>query len=135
MEDSRNGFLAWIKAHKKQLFIAGISVVAVMGIAIALKNTDDIMELWTNLELRINTESKTFTTDISEVQSAVFESKTIRTSRSYKLPKEPVRVRKHIRKLSDGRQHSAKKAAEAAALGISLLPNQTLVDGYEKYAA
>ena len=34
----KHKFVDWIKAHKKQLLIAGISVTAMIGIIIGLKN-------------------------------------------------------------------------------------------------
>ena len=56
-------------------------------------------------------------------------------ARKYTSPQEAYGVDQHIRNLSGGRHHSAEKAAEAAALGISLSPNQTLVDSYTKCVA
>ena len=55
--------------------------------------------------------------------------------RLYTSPQETFGVSQHIRNLSGGRHHSIEKAAEAAALGIDLLPHQTLVDTYTKFAA
>ena len=66
------------------------------------------------------------------VQSVV---EVIEESRTYTLPTDSFEVSQHIRKLSEGRHHSLEKAIEAAALGINLLPNQTIVDAYSKYVA
>lgn len=57
------------------------------------------------------------------------------SARTYTLPTEPFNVHMHIRNLPDGWHHSPEKALEAAELKIDLLPNQTLVDQYPKYAA
>ena len=43
-------FVDWIKAHKNQLLIAGISATAIIGIIIGLKNKEAIRELWEVLE-------------------------------------------------------------------------------------
>lgn len=55
--------------------------------------------------------------------------------RVYTLPQEAFDVSQHIRTLPRNQHHSAKKATEAMSLGIDLLPNQTIVDTYTKYAA
>ena len=55
--------------------------------------------------------------------------------RSYTSSQKAFDVNRHIRNLSGGRHHSAEKAAEAATLGIVLLPHQTIVDTYTKCAA
>ena len=41
---------------------------------------------------------------------------------------------RHVRTMAEGKHHSDAKAAEAMALGIDLLPNQTLVGPYTKCA-
>ena len=56
MEENKKGFIAWVKAHKKQLFMAGISVTAIIGIIIGLRNKEAIKEVWESLE---NSLSKT----------------------------------------------------------------------------
>ncbi len=48
--NEKHKFVNWVKDHKKQLLIAGISVTAVIGIIIGLKNKEAIKELWENLE-------------------------------------------------------------------------------------
>lgn len=40
-----NGFIAWVKEHKFQLILAGISVTAVLSTALGLKNKDAITGL------------------------------------------------------------------------------------------
>ena len=44
----------------------------------------------------------------------------------------PFDVSEHIRNLPPGWKASAEKMAEAEMLGITLLPGQTIVDGYTK---
>ena len=56
-------------------------------------------------------------------------------TRAYTTPTEAFGVSRHIRTMATGKHHSAAKAAEAATLGIDLLPNQTLVGPYTKCAA
>ncbi|MBR3998958.1 MAG: hypothetical protein IKI93_11520 [Clostridia bacterium] len=137
------GFWIWVKAHKKQLAIAGISLVALAALVLGLKNKDAIMKLWATLKKSI----REVPTDSSmavelgeqsiEVTEVVTETVTevVTVTRSYTPPQSPVDIPMHIRNLPEGRCHSAAKAAEAAALNIQLQPNQTLVDAHTKYAA
>lgn len=88
----KTDFITWLKAHKKQLVIAGIGVAAIATIVLGIKNKEAITEFWAYLE--------------SSLKKA-------------KIPEH----------------HSAAKATEAAAAGVELWPNQTLVDGYVKGVA
>lgn len=126
MEENKKGFIAWVKAHKKQLIVAGISITAIIGVILGIKNKETLDELWKTLKDSLKKTTPTIQTDLQPLENVI-------PFRQYTLPQEPVDVVQHIRTLSEGRHHSAKKAAEAAALGITLLPNQTLVDKYTKY--
>ena len=52
MEDKK-GFIAWIKAHKKQLILAGISITTVIAIVVGIKNKSEIIKLWNALQEKI----------------------------------------------------------------------------------
>lgn len=52
MEDKK-GFIVWIKAHKKQLILAGVSITAIIAIVIGIKNKSEIIKLWNALQERI----------------------------------------------------------------------------------
>ncbi len=131
----RDRFINWVKAHKKQLILAGISVTAIIGIILGLKNREAIAELWVTLEnsLKKPTGNLPETLSTAKVVPPVVEEAV--EVRSYTSPLKAFDVSQHIRNLSGGRHHSMEKAAEAAAMGIELLPNQTLVDSYTKCAA
>lgn len=135
MEKKKAGLIAWVRAHKKQLLLAGISVTAIIGVIIGLKNRETIMDLWDSLEKSVTrvTEKKPSSVNVAQMDSSMIEG--VITNRSYTSPQEAFAVVSHIRNLSGDRHHSAEKAAEAASLGIILLPNQTLVDGYTKRVA
>lgn len=126
MEENQQGFIAWVKAHKKQLIVAGISITAIIGVILGIKNKETLDELWEALKDSLKKTTPTIQTDLQPLENVI-------PFRQYTLPQEPVDVVQHIRTLSEGRHHSAKKAAEAAVLGITLLPNQTLVDKHTKY--
>jgi hypothetical protein len=46
----KNGIVTWIKAHKKQLVLIGISISTLIAIVLALKNKDAIKKLFDNLK-------------------------------------------------------------------------------------
>ena len=135
MEEKKTDFFGWVKQHKKQLILAGISISVVIGIILGAKNQEVLDELWATLKKSTKNELQPRFKTISLTQTILPENDVMITPRNYTLPQEPVDVCMHIRTLTGGRVHSAKKAAEAEALGILLLPNQTLVYPYTKYAA
>ena len=117
------------------MLLAGISVTAIIGVILGLKNKQAIVHLWASVEKSITKVSEIRTEPLSSdsVSSSALEE--VITVRPYTSPQGAFDVSQHIRNLSGGRHHSAEKAAEATRLGISLLPNQTLVDTYTKCAA
>ena len=133
--NEKHKFVNWVKDHKKQLLIAGISVTAVIGIIIGLKNKEAIKELWENLENSLSKTTEKLPESITIVMTDPQLIEEVIPVRLYTSPQETFGVSQHIRNLSGGRHHSIEKAAEAAALGIDLLPHQTLVDTYTKFAA
>ena len=142
MEEQKKGFLAWVKKHRKKLIIAGISATALIGIILCMKNRDSIEALWKSLIGAIEkspTEApKISQTTIEKIaQSSVTVTDVINpteivvtnTTRTFQ---DPFEVSNHIRNLHEGWRASAKKITEAEAMGIILLPGQTLVDTYMK---
>lgn len=141
MEEQKKGFLAWIKAHKKELVISGISLTALIGIILCIKNSDSIDALWKSLSGAIEkspTEApKISQTTIEKIaQSSVTVTDVINptelpviTAMTYQ---NPVEVSDHIRNLHEGWRASEKKITKAEAMGIILQPGQTLVDAYRK---
>lgn len=45
----KKGFVAWIKAHKSQLILIGISIPTIISVVLGLKNKGSIKTLWGNL--------------------------------------------------------------------------------------
>ena len=135
MEEKKADFCSWVMEHKKQLLFAGISISVVLGLIIGVNNKEALEKLRATLEEKIQKSSNI--KQIAETPSltSVPKIEGSAISRGYTRPQEPVNVVFHVRTMAVGRHHSAEKAAEAATLGIELLPNQTLVDTYTKYAA
>lgn len=135
MEDQKTGFIEWVKAHKKQLTIAGISTLAIIGIALGIKNKDAIIELWESLQKSISkSPSETPAPKTMEIQSTMSEivAETKEVTRVYTPSTIPFNVKDHLRNLPEGWHASPEKITEAELLGIELLPNQTLVNSYTK---
>lgn len=135
MQESKHRFIIWVKAHKKQLVLTGVSFTAIVGIVLGFKNKEAVMELWATLEahLRKCTPNTLSHIPISEEPLSIAGLEPILWDCAQ--PQRPFGVSQHIRTMADGRHHSAEKAAEALTLGIVLSPNQTLVDSYMKGTA
>lgn len=128
MENSN--FWSWVKAHKKQLILAGISIAAIASIIIGIKNKDTLIALQKTLEEKVK---KTQNGTIAPL-SAAPTSLPVATKMDIP-PKSNVNVVGHVRTMALNKHHSPQKELEAADLGISLLPNQTFVSPYTKHAA
>ena len=50
MEKDKKGFVKWVKEHKDQLALAGVSVAAVIAVILGLKNKDSITNVWLTLK-------------------------------------------------------------------------------------
>lgn len=53
MEDKKQAVVKWIKTHKTQLLIVGISVPTVIVLVLGLKNKDAIVKLWGDIQEEI----------------------------------------------------------------------------------
>ena len=51
--ETSKGFLAWVKAHKTQLILVGISIPTIIAVVLGLKNKDAIKALWDQLNEEI----------------------------------------------------------------------------------
>jgi len=136
----KKSIIKWVKAHKKQLAIAGISTLVIVGIILGIKNNEPIQALWVSLKKSIvkvpakMPECNAVTSTVIELPMASDISLPEATNavRSYTVSTMPFDVNRHIRNLPEGWHPSPEKLAEAAELGIKLLLNQTLVDSYVK---
>lgn len=125
----QKALIRWIKEHKKEIAIAGVSITALVGLVLGIKNKEAMEVFWNALKnndpkIPIKTEAPRITEQVRNIESVV-----IPMHREYK---EPFDVGFHIRNLHEGWKASPEKLAKAAAYGIELLPGQTLVEGYTK---
>ncbi len=139
MNEEKKGFIAWVKAHKKELLIAGVSVAAIIAIILGIKNKDALLELLGSLRTSLTKSHAPIRElpDITPVTQAVsiVETEKIPMAEATEVVRSvqyPFAVSEHIRNLHQGWKASAEKMAEAEMLGITLLPGQTIVDGYTK---
>lgn len=51
--EDQKGFLTWVKAHKTQLILVGISIPTIIAVVLSLKNKDAIKALWDQLNEEI----------------------------------------------------------------------------------
>lgn len=142
MNEQKKGFMNWVKAHKKELIIAGISLGAIIAVVCCYRKRESIGELWETLKNAISKlPSDTFTSEmvIENINETApidvdkfisTEAPVILSIRA--MPEKPFDVSEHIRNLPDGWHASAEKIATAAEHGYQLLPGQTLVENYTK---
>lgn len=139
MNEEKKGFIAWVKAHKKELIIAGVSVAAIIAIILGVKNKDALLELWSSLRASV-AKAPAPVRELPDITPAtppvsILETEKIPVAEATEVVRStqyPFEVSEHIRNLHPGWKASAEKIAEAEMLGITLLPGQTLVNGYTK---
>lgn len=139
MEEEKKGFVDWVKAHKKEMIIAGVSIGALIGVILGIKNKDVLIKMWTTLKAftkePVTPASRlTETVPVTSVNKImkIEEFPAIKKSNENRNIQYPFNVSNHIRNLHTGWKASAEKIAEAEMLGIVLQSGQTIVDGYTK---
>ena len=53
LPESKKGLLTWIKAHKKEPILIGVSIPTIIAVVLGLKNKDAIKALWSQLNEEI----------------------------------------------------------------------------------
>ena len=132
--EERKGLIRWIKEHKKELVIAGISVATLILIVLGIKNRESLKALWDSLrkvtkEPTVKIVEPVIKAATEIPQDSAQEVIAVMTSNSDTLPFE---VSRHIRNLPEGWHASPEKIAEALRNNIILMDGQTWVDSYMK---
>ena len=130
----RKGLIRWIKKHKNELIIAGISIGTLILIILGIKNRATIKALWESLRNVMIHPNAKVTEVVTKVtveipQEPIKEVVTAVTSNTDTIPFE---VSRHIRNLPDGWHASPEKVAEALKNNIILMDGQTWVESYMK---
>ena len=119
--EEKQTFIKWVKAHKKELIVAGISVAALVALIVAVKKKDSILALWDSLKKDVAEVPTKSAVESIPMAEAVSETNII------DFP-----VRGHKRYLPNGNHASLEKIASAPEHGYTLQPGQTWVEGYTK---
>ena len=127
MKEQRK-LINWIKEHKKELIIAGISIGAIIAIALVIKNQEAIKTLWASLrKVAEKPIAHTITSPSPETAKPVEKVVTLAVEHGNPIPHT---VDKHIRNLPEGWHASAEKLATALENGFELAEGQTWVADY-----
>lgn len=132
--EERKGLINWIKAHKKELIIAGISVGTLIMIVLGIENQKSIAIVWDSLSKVLKQPATKVLVPVTKAPveiplEPIQEVIAAVASNSGSLPFE---VSRHVRNLPDGWHASPGKIAEALNNGIILMDGQTWVDSYMK---
>ena len=133
MEERKN-LIQWIRTHKKQLIIAGISIGTLILIIYGIKKRAAIKLFVESLISLVETPPVLKTEEIVATAAEIVPASTSEIVSSVTSESEviPFAVSMHIRNLPDGCHASPEKIAEALMNGIDLADGQTLVSGYMK---
>ena len=132
--EERKRLIQWIKGHKKQLILAGISIGSLILIILGIRNREALISVWTSLqEVKKHSGGKT-EKELANVVANIPatpapKSMAVLAPNSETVPFE---VSRHIRNLPSGWQASPEKIAEAYKYNIVLMDGQTWVDSYRK---
>lgn len=132
--DERKGLICWIKEHKKELIIVGISIGTLVLIILGIKNRDTIKAVWDSLRKVVKHPTVKVTETVTKVAVEIPQEpvKEVVTAVASNFDSIPIEVSRHIRNLPDGWHASPEKVAEALKNNIVLMDGQTWVDSYMK---
>ena len=150
MKEQRK-LIRWIKAHKKELIIAGLSIGTLIAVVLGIKNRETITEVWVSLRralekpaqktIKVLHETKTteavmVSPTVPITEKATTMSTSLLGNAVEKIERRgntiPYRVSRHIRTLSQGRHPSPEKVEAALKMNIVLQDGQTWVEAYMK---
>ncbi len=130
MEKEKKTFVDWIKEHKKELIIAGVSIATIIAVIVGIKNHKALEEAWASLRKLVEKTPEMIpvaklmsVTEVTPVKDIV----EINIVTADRIPHD---VAEHLRNLPEGWKASAEKIATAAEHGYDLLPGQTWVEAY-----
>ena len=127
MENKKSKFISWVKKHRVELIVSGISVASLILIILHYNGSvDDLFNMIRNKTLNKNINNENL--------AQVFNLQPI-TENKIKGDIE-ISVKEHIRKLPKGCHASPTKIKEAFSKGIDISDgSSTLVRSYTRNAA
>ncbi len=146
--NEKKSIIRWIKEHKSELIICGVSIAALIGVFLFVRNHEALEEQWKELldnilKLKKSPEDiNVFISNDVKIEPEIrIEDTTDKINFNPILDtiedEEPVSYitvnvdNYNIRTLPEGWKHSQKKQEEADELGIYIALNQTIVDPYK----
>lgn len=132
----RRGLIRWIKNHKNELVIAGISIAALITLVLGLKNQEAIKSLWSSLQGTIKQPMVNAPKKLPDVTIQIKpEPIQVSVPSTGQSDTHPYEVSQHIRNLRAGHHASPEKIASAAEKDIVLMDGQTWVKSFMKGGA
>lgn len=125
MEKEKRTYVDWIREHKTQLIIAGVSTAAIIAAIIGIENHKVLEETWASFRKLVEKKP-----DVISVDNMVSVTGVLPVKDIVATGKIPHNVVEHLRNLPEGWKASAEKIATAAEHGYDLLPGQTWVEAY-----
>ena len=131
MED-RKSLIQWIKDHKKQLIIAGISIGTLIMIILGIKNRAAIRAVWDSLKEVVKHPTAKPAEEVEKVVTEISPAPAAEIVTAVKSNSEmvPFEVSRHIRNLPNGWHASPEKVAEAQKNNINISEGQTWVKNH-----
>ncbi len=130
MEKEKKTLVDWVKNHKRELIIAGVSITAIIAVIIGIENHKALEEAWKSLSRLV---AKTPEAILTVQASPVTEDTSVKEIAKISMEitnRAPHYVSEHVRNLPKGRNASIEKISSAAKHGYNLLPGQTWVEAY-----
>ena len=128
--EEQTGLIGWIKEHKKELMIAGLSITAVLLLVAGIKKQESLKDIWNWLKQATPKVPDMVTKETVEIPpELIHEAGAPASSISDAIS---IEVSRHIRNLPAGQHPSLEKVVKAAEMGIPLKEGQTWVDSYWK---
>lgn len=129
MEKEKRKIRNWIKEHKKELILSGISITMIILTLVGISNSKEIEQFLDVLNDRIGNRGDCDITVLS-TDSINLEPPKAVTERTISLTKAPHEVSEHLRNLPQGWNASPSKMLTAVEHGYNLIPGQTWVESY-----
>ena len=126
MKEKKRKAIEWIKTHKTELLVAGISIGTIIVLILKMKNCDMIEEKVRELN-KIVKNMQGVPKLVRETDNTEKIGKSMIKENMLRAPHE---VRMHPRNLPTGYKPSSAKLEAATKYGLELLPGQTFVEAY-----
>lgn len=130
MRKEEKTFVDWVKEHKKQLIIAGVSCAVIITVVIGIEDHKVFEGTRASFRRLIRKKPEVIPVDNMVSVVEVTPIKDIVEINIEKTGKRSHAVAEHLRNLPEGRKASAEKIATAAEHGYDLLSGQTWVEAY-----